>query len=244
MGMTSRPEHIAIIMDGNGRWAKSHNRPRNFGHLKGARVARSIITSCTRLGIKYLTLYAFSTENWLRPREEVSFLMTLLERNIRKERPTLMANNIRFRNIGDFSKLPPGVAQEMQKTLDATAGNTGMTLTFAVNYGSRREVSDAVQRLAEKVARGEIQASEINEDLISKNLQSAFLPDPDLIIRTSGEFRLSNFLMWQAAYSEIYITSICWPDFNEEELLKAIGSYAKRERRFGQVPAPVEMAHK
>jgi undecaprenyl diphosphate synthase len=235
------PEHIAIIMDGNGRWANARSRPRNFGHLKGARVARSTIVSCARLGLPYLTLYAFSTENWLRPKDEVSFLMKLLERNIRKERSTLMKNNIRFRNIGDLSRLPPGVMQEMQKTIEATSKNTGMLLTFAVNYGGRKEIADAAKELAQKVIQGEMQLTEINEGSLSKKLQSSYMPDPDLIIRTSGEYRLSNFLMWQAAYSEFYITPVCWPEFDEKELMKAIDSYSNRERRFGNVETSHDM---
>lgn len=240
------PDHIAIIMDGNGRWAQARGRPRNFGHLKGARVARSAIVSCARIGIKHLTLYAFSTENWLRPKEEVAFLMKLLERNIRKERATLMENNILFKNIGDVSRLPSGVAREMQKTIEATAKNSGMILTFAVNYGGRKEVANAARELAQRAVEGDLDPSDITEDLISENLQSSYLPDPDLIIRTSGEFRLSNFLIWQAAYSELYVTPVCWPEFTEQELFLAIESYSNRERRFGKVSSdsPVSLTSK
>lgn len=229
------PDHIAIIMDGNGRWAKSRGRPRNYGHLKGARVARSTIIDSAKLGLKYLTLYAFSTENWLRPTEEVSFLMLLLERNIRKERKTLLENNIQFKCIGNLAGLPTGVAREVQKTVEATATNTGMILTFAINYGGRREIADSVKEIASRISEGDLKIDDIDEDLISENLQSQYMPDPDLIIRTSGEYRLSNFLLWQAAYSEIYITPICWPEFDRGELLKAIEVYSNRERRFGQV---------
>jgi undecaprenyl diphosphate synthase len=229
------PDHIAIIMDGNGRWAKSRGRPRNYGHLKGARIARSTIIDSAKLGLKYLTLYAFSTENWLRPTEEVSFLMLLLERNIRKERKTLLENNIVFKCIGNLAGLPSGVAREVQKTVEATATNTGMILTFAINYGGRREIADSVKEIASRIAEGDLKIEDIDEELISENLQSQYMPDPDLIIRTSGEYRLSNFLLWQAAYSEIYITPICWPEFDRSELLKAIEVYSHRERRFGQV---------
>ena len=238
------PDHIAIIMDGNGRWAKSRSRPRNYGHLKGARVARQTIIDSAKLGLKYLTLYAFSTENWLRPTEEVSFLMLLLERNIRKERKTLLDNNIKFRCIGNIAGLPAGVAREVQKTVDATAANTGMILTFAVNYGGRREIADAAREIAIRVADGELRTDEIDEDLISETLQGSYMPDPDLIIRTSGEYRLSNFLLWQSAYSEIYITPICWPDFDSRELMKALEVYSFRERRFGQVAAQADLSPK
>jgi len=222
-------------MDGNGRWAASRGHMRNYGHLKGAKVARSTIESCAQLGIKYLTLYAFSTENWLRPKEEVTFLMKLLERNIRSERATLMNNNIKFKSIGDLGRLPPGVAREMQKTIEATAANTGMVLTFAVNYGGRKELTDTFRSLAARVAEGELKMEEINETLISESMQSSYFPDPDLIIRTSGEYRLSNFLIWQAAYSELYITPVCWPEFDREELLRAIESFSNRDRRFGKI---------
>ena len=235
------PDHIAIIMDGNGRWAKSRGRPRNYGHLKGARVARQTIIDCAKLGLKHLTLYAFSTENWLRPTEEVSFLMILLERNIRRERKTLLENNIKFKSIGDLAGLPPGVAREVQKTVEATASNTGMILTFAVNYGGRREIADAAREIAARIVDGELKTEDIDEDLISESLQSSYMPDPDLIIRTSGEYRLSNFLLWQAAYSEIYITPICWPEFDRKELVKAIEIYSNRERRFGQVQSTMSV---
>jgi undecaprenyl diphosphate synthase len=229
-------------MDGNGRWANALGRPRNYGHLKGARVARSTIVECARLGLPYLTLYAFSTENWLRPKEEVGFLMRLLERNIRRERRTLMENNIRFRSIGDIGELPAGVAREMQKTVEATASNTGMVLTFAVNYGGRREISKAVRELAARAAEGGLDPKEIDEAMISEAMQSSYLPDPDLIIRTSGEYRLSNFLIWQAAYSEIYVSPVSWPEFDREELLRAIEIYSRRERRFGAVPTAAASA--
>lgn len=231
----SLPQHVAIIMDGNGRWAKTRGRPRNYGHLKGARVARSTIVECAKLKIKFLTLYAFSTENWLRPREEVTFLMKLLERNIRSERATLMENNIRFMCIGDFSRLPQGVAHEIKKTIEVTASNTGMTLTFAVNYGGRKEITDACKKIAEKVANGELSCENINEETLSGQLNSSYMPDPDLIIRTSGEYRISNFLLWQCAYSEFYVTDVSWPEFDREELLKAFASFEKRDRRFGQI---------
>jgi undecaprenyl diphosphate synthase len=228
------PSHIAIIMDGNGRWAKSRGRPRNFGHLKGARVARSIITACAKRGLKYLTLYAFSTENWLRPKEEVSFLMMLLERNIRKERKTLIENNIRFRVIGNTDELPAGVRAEVLKSIAVTQENTGMALTFAINYGGRKEILEATQKIAGLVQQSLLPPENITEELISSHLSSSFLPDPDLVIRTSGEFRISNFLLWQSAYTEFYILEKSWPEFDELELEKAIASFQNRERRFGK----------
>jgi len=234
------PSHIAIIMDGNGRWAKQRGRPRNFGHLKGARVARDIITACAERGIKYLTLYAFSTENWLRPKEEVSFLMMLLERNIRKERQTLIKNNIQFRVIGDINQLPTGVRKEVLTSQEVTTQNNGMILTFAVNYGGRKEISEAVKKMALEVQSGTLDPYQIDEKMISQNLESSFLPDPDLVIRTSGEFRISNFLLWQSAYSEFYVLKKSWPEFNEFELDKALHTYGQRERRFGKTSQQIQ----
>lgn len=228
------PQHIAIIMDGNGRWAKQRGRPRNFGHIKGAKVARQIITACAERGIKYLTLYAFSTENWLRPREEVSFLMMLLERNIRKERATLIKNNIQFRVIGEINELPPGVRKEVLTSQEVTAQNKGMVLTFAVNYGGRKEIADAVKKIAHEIKNGNLAPEQINEDVITKNLDSAYFPDPDLVIRTSGEFRISNFLLWQSAYSEFYILEKSWPEFDAIELDRSLEAFSRRERRFGK----------
>jgi len=231
----SLPKHVAIIMDGNGRWAQSQGRIRNYGHLKGARVARKIIEQSTRLGISYLTLYAFSTENWLRPKAEVSFLMRLLEHNIRRERANLVKNNIKFQVIGTPSTLPAGVTKEVQKTIAATAQNTGMVLTFAINYGGRKELVNAVQEIVKSVEHGQITSTEVDEALIEQHLFTKNMPDPDLVIRTSGEFRISNFLIWQSAYSEFYITPVSWPEFDQNEYLKALQNYQTRERRFGKI---------
>jgi len=227
-------------MDGNGRWAELRGRDRTLGHLKGARVAKDMIEFCTEAGVEHLTLYAFSTENWLRPTQEVSFLMTLLARHLRKERRTLLKNNIRFGVIGDVDRLPASVLAEVNKTLEETRGNTGMRLTFALSYGSRQEITGAVRSIAEDVKAGRLAPDDITEALISSRLQTANTPDPDLIIRTSGEYRLSNFLLWQAAYSELYITKTLWPDFNRDELVSAFHQFAHRERRFGKTTAQVK----
>lgn len=224
-------------MDGNGRWAELRGRNRTFGHLKGARIAKNTIESCASIGVKQLTLYAFSTENWLRPKSEVSFLMTLLGRHLRKERRNLVKNNIRFSVIGDLSRLPAAVIAEVNQTIQTTRLNTGMNLTFALSYGSRQEITGAVKEICHQVARGTLLPDEVNEDVITQYLQTSQMPDPDLIIRTSGEFRLSNFLLWQAAYSELYVTQTLWPDFSNEELQVALRQFASRERRFGRTTA-------
>ena len=230
------PNHVAIIMDGNGRWAELRRKDRTFGHLKGARVAKNVIEACAEAGLEQLTLYAFSTENWLRPKMEVAFLMILLGRHLRRERATLMKNNIRFSVIGDIDRLPAPVLAEVHRTLEETKSNTGMSLTFALSYGGRQEITSAVRQIAEEVAAGRIDPSEIDETLLASHLQSADVHpcDPDLIIRTSGEYRLSNFMLWQAAYSELYVTSTLWPDFDLAELGRAFDSFAGRERRFGK----------
>ncbi len=233
------PRHLAIIMDGNGRWAELRRRDRTFGHLKGARVAKEMIEHCAQIGIEYLTLYAFSSENWLRPRTEVTFLMKLLGRHLRKERRTLMKNNIRFSVIGDIERLPGAVLEEVSLTIEETRINTGMNLVFALSYGGRQEITAAVRNIARAVAAGEIQPEEIDESMIAANLQSSFLPDPDLIIRTSGEYRLSNFLLWQAAYSELCITKTLWPDFSLDELTQTLQQFTSRERRFGRTAEQV-----
>ena len=236
MSAKELPHHLAIIMDGNGRWAELRRRDRTFGHLKGARVAKSIIETCAELGLPQLTLYAFSTENWLRPKTEVAFLMILLARHLRRERQSLMKNNIRFSVIGDVERLPAPVLAEVNQTIEQTSRNTGMSLTFALSYGGRQEITDAVKAIAEEVASGQLSPDQIDENMISRRLQSASVheQDPDLIIRTSGEYRLSNFMLWQAAYSELYITPTLWPDFGREELLVAFKQFASRERRFGR----------
>jgi undecaprenyl diphosphate synthase len=229
------PKHVAIIMDGNGRWAQIRRKPRIFGHVKGTRVAKKIITACSRKGIKNLTLYAFSTENWLRPQPEVLFLMDLLRRYLKKEAENLVKENIRFSIIGDISKVPGDVREAITKTMQSTAKCTGLSLVFAISYGSRQEITEAVRTIVAKVAAGEIRPDEIDESVVNAALSTYPMPDPDLIIRTSGELRLSNFLMWQAAYSEFYFTSTLWPDFTEENLDQALQEYQSRQRRFGAV---------
>ena len=239
MSLPEVPKHLAIIMDGNGRWAELRGKHRTFGHLKGAKVAKNTIEFCAQAGVKNLTLYAFSTENWMRPEHEVSFLMQLLGRHLRKERATLMRNNIRFYVIGQIDRLPLSIQAEVQKTIDSTRGNTGMELTFALSYGSRQEMTEVVRSIGEDVLAGRLLPKDISEALIRSRLQTSYMPDPDLIIRTSGEYRLSNFLLWQAAYSELYITETNWPDFNDNALLKAFAQFASRERRFGKTTAQV-----
>lgn len=229
------PKHIAIIMDGNGRWAQLKRKPRTFGHIKGTRVAKKIITACSRKGIKNLTLYAFSTENWFRPQTEVSFLMKLLRRYLKRETENLVKENIRFSVIGDLSRVPSDVYQAIQQAREATAQSTGLNLVFALSYGSRQEITEAVKALAAKVASGELSPEKIDEAAISSSLSTYPTPDPDLIIRTSGEQRLSNFLLWQAAYSEFYFTETLWPNFTEAHLDEALTAFSVRQRRYGKV---------
>lgn len=235
MMTTKLPEHLAIIMDGNGRWAQSRNHSRIYGHVRGASIAKKIIIAATKLKIKNLTLFAFSTENWFRPQTEVRFLMRLLLRQILRERTTLMKNNIRFHAIGDLSRLPPAVREAVIGTIELTQGNTGMNLIFALNYGGRQEIVQAARALAQKVKLGEMQSEKIDAAAFASQLESSFLPDPDLILRTSGEQRLSNFFLWSAAYSEIYILEKLWPDFTEEDLTAALHRYANSDRRFGRL---------
>ncbi|WP_413582948.1 isoprenyl transferase [Bdellovibrio sp. HCB288] len=229
------PKHIAIIMDGNGRWAQLKRKPRTFGHIKGTRVAKKIITACSRKGIKNLTLYAFSTENWFRPQAEVSFLMKILRRYLAKETSNLVKENIRFSVIGDLSKVPSDVFNAIKQAREATAQCTGLNLVFALSYGSRQEMTSAVRDIAQMVAKGEIKPDEIDEALISTSLSTYPTPDPDLIVRTSGEQRLSNFLLWQAAYSEFYFTETLWPNFTEAHLEEALNAFSVRQRRYGKV---------
>ncbi len=245
---TSNPAHVAIIMDGNGRWAELRGKNRTFGHLRGARVAREIIESCSRRGLKQLTLYTFSTENWLRPLEEVSFLMVLLSRHLKRERANLVKNGIRFQTIGDIDRLPASVRAEVDETIRATEHCTGMLLTFALSYGGRQDIVGAAKALARKAEQGLLRADDINEEMLSSELQTGRMAreyglsfsDPDLIVRTSGESRLSNFLLWQSAYSELYIDSVLWPDYSDSHLQKAFDWYSQRERRFGKTSAQVE----
>lgn len=231
------PKHIAIIMDGNGRWAQLKRRPRTFGHIKGTRVAKKIITDCSRRGIKNLTLYAFSTENWFRPQAEVSLLMQILRRYLKRETENLVKENIRFSVIGDMSRIPSDVAEAIGKSIEATAQCTDLNLVFALSYGSRQEITEAVRDIAARVAAGEINPEDIDESVINSALSTYPTPDPDLIIRTSGEQRLSNFLLWQAAYSEFYFTDVLWPNFTESHLEEALNAFSMRQRRFGKVTA-------
>jgi undecaprenyl diphosphate synthase len=229
------PAHIACIMDGNGRWAQRREKARFLGHHEGVTSVREVTEACAEIGIDYLTLYTFSTENWERPDAEVNALMELLIHTIQEERATLMENNIRLRTIGDLSELPSPCQEALDQTKADTAENERMTLTLALSYSGRAEIVQAVQALAERVQRGEIQPGEINEALIDEALDTAALPDPDLLIRTGGEYRLSNFLLWQCAYTELFITDDYWPDFRREQLYEALRSYQDRDRRFGRV---------
>jgi undecaprenyl diphosphate synthase len=227
------PRHLAIIMDGNGRWAKARMLPRIMGHRKGVQTVRLIVEECSRLGIGYLTLFAFSAENWSRPKSEVRSLMTLLKKYIKMEVPRMMRNQIRFNVIGNRADLPEDVASGLDDAMKATADNHGMTLTLALSYGSRQELLHAAKRVAVDIQRGILSLDELGEDSFSQYLYTAGLPDPDLLVRTSGEMRISNFLLWQLAYAELYFTEINWPDFNRDELYKALVDYQQRERRFG-----------
>ncbi len=235
------PKHIAIIMDGNGRWAKERHRARIFGHIKGARVAKKIITKAVETGIRELTLYAFSTENWSRPKDEVNFLIRLLKRYLARERNLLIKQNIKFKVIGDYYKFPQLVVEEIERTVEMTKNNTGMSLSFALNYGGRQELVEVMQQLALQVQAGQLQPQQITEDLVSEVLKLKSVGEPDLLIRTSGELRLSNFLMWQSVYSELYFTPTLWPDFNEFHFLQAIESFKIRERRFGHTSEQISV---
>lgn len=226
------PAHIAIIMDGNGRWAKQRGHVRSFGHQAGAETVHVIAEEAARLGVKYLTLYTFSTENWKRPAEEVSALMALLMDSIEEE--TLMKNNIRFRIIGEKDKLPVNVAERLQQCIKRTSVNTGMCLVLALSYSSKWELTEAVKQIAAQVACQKLAVDEITDKTIDQYLATGFMPDPDLLIRTGGEIRLSNYLLWQCAYSELYFCDTYWPDFKAEEFCKAIYDYQQRERRFGK----------
>ena len=235
--MNRIPGHVAIIMDGNGRWAKLRGRERSFGHQAGAETVHVIAEEAARLGVKYLTLYTFSTENWGRPAEEVTALMGLLFDSIEEE--TFMKNNIRFRVIGEVEKLPDYVRGRLDDCIEHTAGNTGMTLVLALSYSSHWEITEAARQLAVAVQRGSLQPEQIDSQVFARYLATSFMPDPDLLIRTGGELRLSNYLLWQCAYSELYFCDTYWPDFREEEFFKAICEYQKRERRFGKTSEQV-----
>jgi len=233
------PKHIAIIMDGNGRWAKERSLPRVAGHKEGVNSVREITRACGEIGVKHLTLYTFSTENWRRPKAEVSALMTLLLKTISVEVRELHKNNVRFTAIGDLKKLPRSTQKRIFDGIEITKNNTGLNLCLALNYGSRQEMVAAVQAIAKKVQKGDLKLDEIDETIFSNTLSTSDMPNPDLLIRTSGEYRLSNFLLWQCAYSEILMTKIFWPAFREDALIEAILEYQSRERRFGKVSEQV-----
>ncbi|MDO5063017.1 MAG: isoprenyl transferase [Peptostreptococcaceae bacterium] len=227
------PTHIGIIMDGNGRWAKSRGLIRTQGHKMGVEALKVIVEECSDLGVKYLTAYAFSTENWKREATEVSAIMKLIEIYLKSELKKMMANGVRFRTIGELSALPENIQKVLYDSIEETKNNTGLTLTIALNYGGRDDIRRAVQKICRRVKEGELQPDEITQKLISEHLDTHFMPDPDLVIRPSGELRLSNFLLWESAYSEFWYSDINWPDFKPEDLRKAIISYQERDRRFG-----------
>ena len=227
------PQHVAAIMDGNGRWAKKRALNRVKGHEEGTESVRVIVRTSRNIGIKYLTLYAFSEENWRRPRHEIAALMGILKRFLKSELSEMLENGIRLKAIGNIDKLPEDARKILVSTIEKTSGNEEMTLSLALSYGSRQEISRAVKKIAMKVQEGDINVDDITEDIISENLYTAGIPEPDLLIRTSGEYRLSNFLLWQSAYTEIYVTPTLWPDFREEEYIQALADFQKRERRYG-----------
>ncbi len=227
------PQHVAIILDGNGRWAKAKGLPRNYGHKQGAKAVEDILVVARDMGIKYLTVYAFSTENWNRPETEVSALMMILRQYLKSSIKKSMKNNVRCQVIGERSKLSSDIQDAINELETATAGNTGLTFTIAINYGSRDEIVRAVRKIAAECEDGKLKPEDISEEMISNNLDTANLPDPDLMIRTCGEQRLSNFLLWQCAYTEFYYTDIAWPDFDEKQLQMAVDAYGNRNRKFG-----------
>lgn len=234
------PKHVAIIMDGNGRWAKEKGHFRIFGHQNGVKAVREVSEGCAELGIEYLTLYAFSTENWNRPKIEVNALMTLLVKTIRNETKTLMENGIKLDAIGDRSMLPADCVRELEEAMEITKDNTRMTLILALSYSAKWDIVNATKRIASMVKYGKIAEDEINEELIDKTLTTYKYPHPELMIRTSGELRISNFLLWEIAYSELYFTTVLWPDFRKEHLYEAIVDYQGRERRFGKTSEQIE----
>jgi undecaprenyl diphosphate synthase len=229
------PVHVAIIMDGNGRWARALGQDRLYGHHQGYRTLKQVVYSADELGVRFLTVYGFSSENWSRPEEEVSGLMSLMLNAMRAEIRELAANKVRVRVSGRLHELPPELCAEFMEAMRETESFSGLTFNLAINYGGRAEVVDAVRAIAQRVRAGTLDADAIDEDTISANLYAPDIPDPDLLIRTAGEIRLSNFLLWETAYSEIYVTSTCWPDFDRAELIAAIAEYQKRTRKFGRV---------
>ena len=238
LDMKRIPQHIAIIMDGNGRWATERNKPRSYGHQAGVDTVRRITSECTRLGVKYLTLYTFSTENWNRPSDEIAALMGLVLTSLEDE--IFMKNNVRFQVIGDIDRLPAAVAGKLRETIEHTANNDTMTMVVALSYSARWELTEATKQIAAKVQKGELSINDIDENTINDSLCTSFMPDPDLLIRTGGEFRISNYLLWQLAYSELYSCDTYWPDFSEADLHKAIADYQGRQRRFGKTEKQVE----
>lgn len=238
LDMKRIPQHIAIIMDGNGRWATERNKPRSYGHQAGVETVRRITSECTRLGVKYLTLYTFSTENWNRPSDEIAALMGLVLTSLEDE--IFMKNNMRFQVIGDIKRLPVAVAEKLKETIEHTANNNAMTMVVALSYSARWELTEATKQIAIEVQKGEQKVEDIDENIINKHLCTNFMPDPDLLIRTGGEYRISNYLLWQLAYSELYFCDTYWPDFNEADLHIAIADYQKRQRRFGKTEKQIE----
>ncbi len=228
-----RPKHVAVIMDGNGRWAQQQSLPRIEGHLRGVEAVRRTMEACQEFGVEALTLFCLSSENWKRPAQELEFLMALLREYLIAERESLVENNLQLQIIGRRERLPQDVQLEMDRTLEACRSNSGMTLVLAINYGSRSEIVDAVTAIAEKIEQGQLRSDQISEQLINQHLHTSSLPDPDLLIRTSGEMRISNFLLWQISYAELWVTPTLWPEFNREHLAEAINDFASRDRRFG-----------
>lgn len=232
------PQHIAIIMDGNGRWAKARGLNRSMGHQEGVEAVRRITTACSNLGVKYLTLYTFSTENWKRPETEVAALMALILEAMEEE--LFMKNNVRMRTIGDLSRVPEHVVKAIRHCEERTSVNTGMTMVIALSYSSKWEITEAVRQIAAETAQGSLAPQDITDETISQHLATSFMPDPDLLIRTGGEIRLSNYLLWQLAYSEFYFTEKLWPDFDEPDLMEAISTYNARERRYGKTSEQIQ----
>jgi undecaprenyl diphosphate synthase len=234
------PRHIAVIMDGNGRWATRHRRPRIFGHRAGVETVDRIVTFCRELGVAYLTLYSFSAENWGRPKDEVGALMGILKEYLKKELSRMIREGIRFNTIGDIAQLPDFAREAVEEAAERTRDEKGMTLTLALSYGSRQEIVAGVRKIAARIASGELSPDAVDETLLSASLDTAAMPDPDLMIRTSGEQRISNFLLWQSAYSELWFTDKLWPEFTEADMAEAIRSYQRRERRFGKTSAQMK----
>ncbi len=234
------PNHVAIIMDGNGRWALQRGLSRIAGHRRGKDAVRAVVEAANRLGIRYLSLYAFSSENWNRPREEVNALMSILRRYLATQLKKMMKNKVRLVAIGNLKRLPRSVQEALRHNVEATKHNTGMTIVLAVSYGGREEISAAMRAMAREVRRGQLDPDEISEKVVAEHLSTAGIPDPDLLIRTSGEMRISNFLLWQIAYAELFVTPTLWPDFGEPEFLNALAAYQHRERRFGHTSEQVE----